>query len=161
MTIHIQERPLKTAFEPAGPRSPDPVRAGPKHAANATAQDAALRQACASLWLATLSLMTAYMQNHAPAHRFLLARRIARNLDTLQDQDCFTAECRAGFARLARRWSDRAGHEPRHAAWQFDTGRAARVRIERCLGRLTRALAFVRHIRARVVCKLRIHLEGV
>lgn len=66
----------------------------------------ALHGACAALWLATLSLMTAYMQNPAPAHRLMTARRIARNLDTLSRQDTvFTPDCRSTFARLAVRWS--------------------------------------------------------
>lgn len=65
----------------------------------------ALHGACVALWLATLSLMTAYMQNPAPAHRLMTARRIARNLDTLSRQDTvFTPECRNTFARLAVRW---------------------------------------------------------
>lgn len=64
----------------------------------------ALAQACHSLWLATLSLMTAYMHNNAPAHRLLLARRIARNFATLRDEDCFGPSTRAHFAKLARRW---------------------------------------------------------
>lgn len=67
-----------------------------------------LAQASRALWLATLSLMTAYMQNHAPAHRLLLARRIARNLDTLSRQECFASSCRASFERLAGRWQGRA-----------------------------------------------------
>ena len=61
-----------------------------------------LAQACRALWIATLSLMTAFMQQQAPAHRYLLARRIGRNLETLAGQDCFDAPCRARFARLAR-----------------------------------------------------------
>jgi hypothetical protein len=69
---------------------------------------AALSQACTSLWLATLSLMTAFMRTSAPAHRYLLARRIARNFDTLREQECFTPRTRAGFARLARRWHGKA-----------------------------------------------------
>jgi hypothetical protein len=63
-----------------------------------------LAQACNSLWLATLSLMTAYMQQRAPAHRYLLARRIARNFDTLSQQECFGAPTRDSFAKLGRRW---------------------------------------------------------
>jgi hypothetical protein len=70
--------------------------------------DAALAHACRALWLATLSLMTAYMQHAAPAHRLLLARRIARNLRTLEAQDCFAADCRARFGRIARRWERKA-----------------------------------------------------
>jgi hypothetical protein len=66
-----------------------------------------LAQANRALWVATLSLMTAYMNNQAPAHRYLLSRRIARNFDTLARQDCFDSGCRASFARLARRWDAR------------------------------------------------------
>jgi hypothetical protein len=69
----------------------------------------ALSQACKSLWLATLSLMTAYMQCHQPAHRYLLARRISRNFSTLYAQpECFNATQLASFARLSARWQDRA-----------------------------------------------------
>lgn len=71
-------------------------------------QTLALSRACAALWLATLSLMTAFMQTHAPAHRLLLARRIAGNLGTLQGQECFSERSRASFARLRSRWSERA-----------------------------------------------------
>lgn len=67
-----------------------------------------LAQASRALWVATLSLMTAFMQLQAPAHRYLLARRIARNLETLARQECFDAGCRARFARLAPRWHARA-----------------------------------------------------
>jgi hypothetical protein len=67
-----------------------------------------LAQACGALWLATLSLMTAFMQTQAPAHRHLLARRIARNLGTLAGQDCFSADCRATFRKLALRWDGQA-----------------------------------------------------
>ncbi len=69
---------------------------------------AALSQACTSLWLATLSLMTAFMRTPAPAHRYLLARRIARNFDTLREQECFNSRTRASFAKLARRWHGQA-----------------------------------------------------
>lgn len=67
-----------------------------------------LQQASAALWLATLSLMTAFMQTRAPAHRYLLARRIARNLDTLRGQECFPARTRETFAKLSQRWNRRA-----------------------------------------------------
>lgn len=67
-----------------------------------------LAQANRALWVATLSLMTAFMQATAPAHRYLLARRIARNFDTLSRQECFDAGCRASFGRLGRRWQLRA-----------------------------------------------------
>lgn len=83
-------------------------------AANA-ADDAALAQAattlsqaCTALWRATLSLMTAFMHQPAPAHRYLMARKIAANFTLLQDQPCFTKQARASFARLATRWSDKA-----------------------------------------------------
>lgn len=72
------------------------------------AVQAALSQASGALWLATLSLMTAFMRTPAPAHRLLLARRIARNFDTLREQECFTAGARASFAMLARRWRRKA-----------------------------------------------------
>lgn len=69
----------------------------------------ALAQACNALWTATLSLMVAFMQTPAPAHRYLMARKIARNLTTLEQQpECFTAQSRASFARLAQRWTDKA-----------------------------------------------------
>jgi hypothetical protein len=79
----------------------------------------ALRLAAANraLWTATLALMTAFMQSTAPAHRYLLARRIARNFETLSGQDCFDASCRATFGRLATRWEARpeqfSPHPPR------------------------------------------------
>lgn len=63
-----------------------------------------LQEASRALWLATLSLMAAFMQTQAPAHRLLMARRIARNFDTLREQDCFSADCRRRFARLSARW---------------------------------------------------------
>ncbi len=70
---------------------------------------AALTQACNALWLATLSLMTAFMHNAAPAHRYLLARKIANNFTLLEHQpECFSADTRASFARLARTWTARA-----------------------------------------------------
>ncbi|HET6827690.1 MAG TPA: hypothetical protein VFH35_03340 [Ramlibacter sp.] len=83
---------------------PLPSLSAPAHVAAAPE----LAQACTALWLATLSLMTAFMHNTAPAHRYLLARRIARNLDTLRGQECFSADSRSRFARLALRWDDKA-----------------------------------------------------
>lgn len=78
---------------------------GGEHASEALA----LSRACTALWVATLSLMTAFMHNTAPAHRLLIARKIARNLATLQQEDrVFTAECRMIFANLAQRWSAKA-----------------------------------------------------
>lgn len=67
-----------------------------------------LSQACAALWTATLALMTAFMQTPAPAHRYLIARKIAKNLHLLHEQDCFTAECRLIFSNLSRRWNAKA-----------------------------------------------------
>lgn len=67
-----------------------------------------LPQACAALWTATLALMTAFMQNPAPAHRYLIARKIAKNLKLLHEQDCFTTECRMIFSNLAQRWTAKA-----------------------------------------------------
>ena len=64
-----------------------------------------LAAASQALWLATLSLMTAYMRTQAPAHRFLIARRVAGNFHTLHDQDCFSAPNRATFWKLHLRWS--------------------------------------------------------
>ena len=75
-----------------------------------------LANACHSLWLATLSLMTAYMHNQAPAHRLLLARRIARNFATLRDQPCYGERTRARFTKLAARWERTAQRlSPTHA----------------------------------------------
>ena len=68
----------------------------------------ALSRAYAALWMATLSLMTAFMQTTAPAHRYLIARKIARNLGLLREQDCFTAECRMIFSDLSQRWTAKA-----------------------------------------------------
>jgi hypothetical protein len=68
----------------------------------------ALNDASRALWLATLSLMTAFRQTQAPAHRLLMARRIARNFDTLRQQECFTPECRSRFERLVIRWNAQA-----------------------------------------------------
>ena len=68
----------------------------------------ALARACTALWTATLSLMTAFMHNPAPAHRYLLARKIARTLLTLHEQDCFSEDSRASFLKLSRRWNGKA-----------------------------------------------------
>jgi hypothetical protein len=78
---------------------------------------ATLNDASRALWLATLSLMTAFMQTQAPAHRYLMARRIARNFESLREQDCFSPDCRRRFARLGQRWHGtaerlRPGTEP-------------------------------------------------
>ena len=68
----------------------------------------ALAGANRALWLATLGLMTAFMQTAAPAHRYLLARRISRNFETLSHQECFDTGCRASFGRLGHRWLARS-----------------------------------------------------
>lgn len=69
----------------------------------------ALTRACTALWVATLSLMTAFMQTGAPAHRYLIARRIAKNLTMLREQEAvFGAESRMIFSNLAQRWSAKA-----------------------------------------------------
>lgn len=72
------------------------------------AKAAALAQACQALWLATLSLMTAFMQTRAPAHRLLLARRIADNFRTLRGEDSFSDRTRASFTKLWRHWDEKA-----------------------------------------------------
>jgi hypothetical protein len=74
--------------------------------------------------VATLSLMTAFMQTAAPAHRYLLARRIARNFQTLAGQECFDTGSRASFVRLAARWTSKSeqlapGREPRQGLRGF------------------------------------------
>lgn len=81
---------------------------GPPQGAAINAQALTLSQACAALWMATLSLMTAFMQTAAPAHRYLIARKIARNLGLLREQDCFSAECRKIFSNLSQRWAAKA-----------------------------------------------------
>lgn len=105
---------------PASALSPTIPLAGP----------AELARACNALWLATLSLMTAYMQTAAPAHRYLLARRVASNFRTLQEQDCYDGRCRERFARLAQRWQGHAdAHHPegaRNQGWLAQIWRAAR-----------------------------------
>ncbi len=94
-----------TLIAPSAPESTvRPATAG-RHGDGAAAQ---LAQACGTLWLATLSLMTAFMQTQAPAHRLLMARRIAANLRTLSGQPCFDAKTRATFERLGDRWAARA-----------------------------------------------------
>lgn len=69
---------------------------------------AQLAQASRALWVATLSLMTAFMHTAAPAHRYLLALRIARNFETLAAQDCFDNGSRASFGRLSGRWQQKS-----------------------------------------------------
>lgn len=95
----------------------------------------ALSQACQALWLATLSLMTAFMQNQAPAHRYLLARRIAANLHTLTGQDSFAVPTRERFERLARRWEGVAvQYHPERQARSSEGLLAALRRLARELG---------------------------
>jgi hypothetical protein len=82
--------------------------AEPDLAGTRISESLALSRACAALWVATLSLMTAFMQTNAPAHRYLIARKIAKNLGMLCEEPCFTAECRLIFSNLSRRWTARA-----------------------------------------------------
>lgn len=93
---------------PAGACSPPAFELAPPPSLSTDAERLRLTGAIRALWTATLALMTAFMQVPAPAHRYLLARRISRNLDTLAGQDCFEPACRERFARLARRWRERA-----------------------------------------------------
>ena len=68
-----------------------------------------LAEAARALWLATLSLMTVYMQTRAPAHRYLLARRISGNFTTLSAQpECFGKDACRSFEQLAQRWQQNA-----------------------------------------------------
>jgi hypothetical protein len=95
---------------PSSPAAPSPLNAPPAAVLAHSGEAArALAAANRALWLATLGLMTAFMQTPAPAHRYLLARRIARNFETLSHQGCFDDGCRASFGRLGRRWEARAG----------------------------------------------------
>jgi hypothetical protein len=100
--------PARTHPTPAGACSPPAFALGPPASASGDGARLRLTQATRALWTATLALMTAFMQVTAPAHRYLLAQRISRNLDTLAGQDCFEPACRERFARLARRWHERA-----------------------------------------------------
>lgn len=99
---------MPSAKLPAIPRAGFADVAAAHQSAAAAAAGDALTQASRALWLATLSLMTAFLQNTAPAHRHLLARRIARNLATLAEQECFDSAARASFGRLASRWRTRS-----------------------------------------------------
>ncbi len=91
----------------------------------------ALADACRALWLATLSLMTAFMQTHAPAHRYLLARRIARNFGTLhRERNAFAPDCGESFARLAARWQRTADeHAPHQQPPRRGTGLASLLKL--------------------------------
>jgi hypothetical protein len=97
-------------------RAPHPARAAsPSQAAAADNDHVVLLRACTALWLATLSLMTAFMHNAAPAHRLLIARKIAKNLSMLREEEqVFTADCRLIFSDLAQRWNDKANQLARH-----------------------------------------------
>lgn len=110
--------PARSHLTPAGACSPPAFDLAPPPSASGDGQRLRLTDAVRALWTATLALMTAFMQISAPAHRYLLAQRISRNLDTLAGQDCFDPACRERFARLARRWHKRAGEfapQPRPA----------------------------------------------
>ncbi|MDB5943195.1 MAG: hypothetical protein JWQ13_2761 [Ramlibacter sp.] len=89
-----------------------------------------LELACKALWSATLSLMTAYMQTAAPAHRLLLARRIAANFEALSRQDSFSRNSREAFGRLQLRWQHTA---ERLAAAMTHEGEGGRGLLERLL----------------------------
>ncbi|AEG92105.1 hypothetical protein [Ramlibacter tataouinensis] len=86
----------------------------PRSDAQGGADAKALADACRALWLATLSLMTAFMQTRAPAHRYLLARRIAGNFGTLhREHAAFAPDSGEAFSRLAARWQRTADeHAP-------------------------------------------------
>ena len=90
------------------PSAPDAASALPVSQGNAPTPAQQLAQASRALWSATLALMAAFMQTPAPAHRYLLARRIGRNFETLSGQECFDSGARASFGRLARRWLARS-----------------------------------------------------
>lgn len=100
--VHAVTGPPRTAPREAS------AQAAPGSQPDANDLEAQLARACTALWTATLSLMVAFMQTRAPAHRYLIARRIARNLATLNEQECFSAQSRATFSKLARRWNDKA-----------------------------------------------------
>lgn len=93
---------MPSALAASSTARPLPPEAVPSEPSAGTALQ--LADASRALWAATLSLMTAFMQTHAPAHRYLLARRISRNFATLSGQECFAPDCRGRFDRLARRW---------------------------------------------------------
>jgi hypothetical protein len=100
--------PARSHPTPAGACFPPAFALAPPPLASGDGARLRLTEATRALWTATLALMTAFMQVSAPAHRYLLAQRISRNLDTLAGQDCFEPACRERFARLARRWRERA-----------------------------------------------------
>lgn len=96
--------PILPAAPASGPPAALAAPASSAQAAGVPSGAQRLAEASRALWLATLSLMTAFMQATGPAHRCLLARRIARNFETLSRLECFEAGCRGSFRRLARRW---------------------------------------------------------
>ncbi len=106
-TDTVHGAPARSHHTPAGPCTSPAFPLAPPQATG-DAQRLRLTEATRALWTATLALMTAFMQVPAPAHRYLLAQRISRNLVTLADQECFDVGCRERFARLARRWLDRS-----------------------------------------------------
>lgn len=66
--------------------------------------------ACRALWQSTLRLMADYRSAPGPARRVLLARRIARNVATLERQSpAFAPGHREAFSQLAQRWAGLAG----------------------------------------------------
>ncbi len=82
----------------------------------------ALQRACTALWVATLSLMTAFMHNTAPLHKLLIARKIAKNLSMSRDEELvFAAECRMILSNMAQRWHDKADQLDRHDEGQRGT----------------------------------------
>lgn len=91
-------------------RTPNAAAAASRPQATVSHDDRiALQRACTALWVATLSLMTAFLHNTAPAHRLLIARKVAKNLSMLREEEqVFTAECRMIFSNLAQRWHDKA-----------------------------------------------------
>ncbi len=69
-----------------------------------------LNHACRALWRATLTMMNSYLSLRGPARRIMLARRIARNFQTLERESPFFApDSRDAFTRLSRRWAHLAG----------------------------------------------------
>ncbi len=69
-----------------------------------------LTQTCRALWRTTLSMMNTYLSLRGPARRVMLARRIARNFQTLErESSLFAPVTRDAFTRLARRWAHLAG----------------------------------------------------
>jgi hypothetical protein len=97
-----------------------PARAAPRPAMAASA--CPLERACVALWSATLSLMAAYMQQPAAAHRMLLACRIAANFGTLARQESFSPASRDAFARLQGRWQGIAAGLARPTAAESGRG---------------------------------------